>query len=154
MGPPPIDTRTPSGAPINIRDATRSGLCAIISTVGDSPDEQSRQFMKTVLGKRFDISENLQMVPTDAILRTAFVIEEECFDGTLLPKKVVSYLHVTKWGELFLPKDWRSPDDVCPLNDPNVSSEANTVTEELIQEENRATFVQESFDGFVDNYRE
>ena len=110
--------------------------------------------MKTDLGQRLEIAENLQFVSTDAILRTAFVIEEECYDGTLLPKKVVSYLHVTKWGDLFLPRNWRSPDDVCPLNDPNVSTEANTVTDDLIQEENRAAFIQESFDGFVDNYRE
>ena len=152
--PPPINTRTPSGAPINIRDATPSGLCAIVSTVVDNPQERSKQFMKTAVGKRLEIAKHLQMVPTDAILGTTFVIEEECFDGTLLSKKVVSYLHVTKWGDLFLPENWISPDDVCPLNDPNVSSEANTVTEELIQEENRAAFILETFDGFVENYRE
>ena len=152
--PPPSTVRTPSGTEINIRDATPKGLHAVISTCVDNPTDKSRAFMKTKLGKRLDIAMNQQIVSTDSILGTAYVIEEEIYPETGTPKRVVSYKHVTKWGSLFLPNDWNFQHESRHLNVPNESDDDNNPSTEVIIEENRATLLAETFDGFVQDYVE
>ena len=139
---------------INIRDATPVGLHVVISSVVDSPIEKSKAFMRTKLGRRLDIARNLQIVGTDSILGTAFVIEEETHPVTLLPNKVVSYSHVTKWGSYFLSPDWTPEEELGSFTVPIVSDEANTPSTEIVNEENRAAYLQATFDGFVEDFTE
>ena len=151
---PPNSVTTPNGARINISDATPTGLHVVISTVKDNPRDTSKAFMKTKLGRRLEISKDLQIVKTDAILGTAYVIEEDYYNDTLLPKMVVSYLHVTKWGSLFLPEDWCSEEEMGTFNEPDRTIQSNTVNAQTIMEEHRAEHLRETFDGYVDDYIE
>jgi hypothetical protein len=67
---------------------------------------------------------------------------------------VVSYSHVTKWGSYFLPADWSPVEELGSLNVPIVSDEANTPSTEIVYEENRAAYLQATFDGFVEDFTE
>ena len=144
----------PYGDRINIGDATPKGTHVVISSLVDEAKDVSPKFMMTKLGKRYLMAANLFIVPTDAILGTAFVIEEETFPSTKLPKTVVSYAHITKWGNFFLPDDWNHDEESVSFTKPDVSDDANTLTTDAIMEENRSSIIQQSFDGFVVDYTE
>ncbi len=76
------------------------------------------------------------------------------YPGTHLPKNAVSYIHVTKWGSLFLPNEWNSETVEITLNEPDLDDEANLISEEILIEETRAAMLSETFNGFVMDYIE
>ena len=61
---------------------------------------------------------------------------------------------MTKWGNYFLSADWSPVEELGSLNVPIVSDEANTPSTEIVYEENRAAYLQATFDGFVEDFTE